>query len=133
MNLIAVRALFAVAGAYDFLIGLAFLGSGPQIFEAASVPQPNHWGYIQFAALLLITFGCLFFTVATRPRENRNLIPYGVLLKASYVGIVSYYWATSGVPALFKPFAVIDALMLILFVAAWRSLGKRSAGPGGPT
>lgn len=124
MNTNLVRVLFLIAGLYDFSIGLAFLTSGHQIFNEASVPHPNHWGYIQFAALLLCTFGIMFFAVALRPWSNRNLIPYGVLLKASYVGIVSYYWATSTVPTLFKPFAIIDAIMLVLFIAAYWSLRK---------
>ncbi len=124
MNTTAIRVIFLIAGLYDFFIGLAFLVSGPQIFDATSVPHPNHWGYIQFAALLLMTFGLMFFAIAVRPHGNRNLIPYGILLKASYVGIVSYYWATSAVPMLFKPFAVIDALMLFLFVTAYRSLSS---------
>jgi hypothetical protein len=111
----AVRSLFLVAGAYDFVIGLAFLFFGPQIFAAGSVPPPNHWGYIQFAALLLIVFGLMFFAIARDPVANRNLIPFGMLLKLSYVGIVAYYWSTTGCPTLFKSFTVVDAVMFVLF------------------
>jgi hypothetical protein len=35
------------------------------------------------------------------------------------VGLVLYYWVTSDCPTLFKPFAVIDAVMLVLFVPAY--------------
>ncbi|MBI1902650.1 MAG: hypothetical protein HYS13_16240 [Planctomycetia bacterium] len=125
MNLTHVRLLFGVAGAYDFLIGLTFLGFGPRLFDSAGVPQPNHWGYIQFGALLLCIFGVMFCAVAARPEANRNLIPYGVLLKVSYVGLVGCYWATSGVPTLFIPFLFIDAAMLVLFVLAWQALGRK--------
>lgn len=127
----AVRALFLVAGAYDFVIGLAFLFFGPQIFVAANVPPPNHWGYIQFAALLLIVFGLMFFTIARDPDANRNLIPFGMLLKLSYVGIVAYYWSTTGCPTLFKPFAVIDAAMFVLFWWAYvqRPTTRAATGP----
>ena len=86
------------------------------------MPPPGHWGYVQFAALLVATFGLMFLAVAARPQANRNLIPFGVLLKASYVGVVAYHGATGGVPGLFLPFAVIDAVMLVLFVAAYRAL-----------
>ena len=114
------RLLFVVAGLYDFAIGIAFLFFGPRLFDWAGVPQPNHWGYIQFGSLLLIIFGLMFFAVASNPVANRNLIPYGILLKISYSGLVFYYWLTSGCPTLFKPFAVIDAVMLILFVVAYQ-------------
>jgi hypothetical protein len=77
---------------------------------------------VQFAALLVAVFGLMFLAVAARPRANRNLVPYGVLLKLGYVGVIGYHWASGGVPALFLPFAVLDAVMLVLFVAAYRAL-----------
>ncbi len=120
MTLSAVRVLFLIAGLYDFLIGLAFLLFGRQLFDAAAVPPPNHWGYVQFCALLLAVFGIMFFAVAHDPVANRNLIPYGMLLKLSYTALVVYYWVTTDCPLLFKPFAVIDALMFVLFLLAYR-------------
>jgi hypothetical protein len=125
MSPLWIRLLFGIAGAYDFLLSLAFLGYGPSLFEAAGVPPPNHWGYLQFAALLVMTFGLMFFAVAASPRANRNLIPYGILLKLSYTAVVAYYWAVSDVPTLFKPFAVIDAVMLVLFAVAYGELGRQ--------
>lgn len=127
MSLPMVRWLFVVAGLYDFVIGLAFLGFGPQLFEATGVPQPNHWAYIQFGSLLLMIFGTMFLAVARDPVANRNLIPYGMLLKLSYTGLAAYYWVTTGIPLLFQPFAVIDAVMLVLFYLAY---SKRPALAG---
>jgi hypothetical protein len=75
---------------------------------------------------MLIIFGIMFFAVAYDPIANRNLMPYGMLLKASYTGIVAYYWVTVDCPWLFKPFAVVDAVMLLLFLLAY---GKRPALP----
>jgi len=124
MSIFYIRVLFAVAGVYDFVIGLAFLGFGPALFEATSVPAPNHWGYIQFASLMLVTFGAMFFAVAASPVANRNLIPFGMLLKLSYTGLVAYYWVATDLPFLFKPFAVVDALMFVLFVVAYRELAR---------
>jgi hypothetical protein len=125
MNIRWIRWLFAIAGIYDFGLGGAFLVSGPSLFETAGVPEPNHWGYPQFGALLLMTFGAMFFAVAASPVANRNLIPFGMLLKLSYVGIVAYYWVLGDVPLLFKPFAFIDALMLVLFGLAYWELGRQ--------
>ncbi len=120
MTLPMVRLLFTIAGVYDFLIGLVFLFFGPQLFDAAGVPHPNHWGYLQFGSLLLMVFGTMFFAVAYDPLRNRNLMPYGMLLKLSYTGLVTYYWVTTDCPLLFKPFAIIDAVMLVLFLVAYR-------------
>ena len=120
MSRSTVRLLFLIAGLYDSLIGLAFLGLGPQIFDAAGVPPPNHWGYIQFGSLLVLVFGLMFYAVAYDPAANRNLMPYGMLLKLCYTGLVAYYWVTTDCPLLFKPFAVIDGAMFVLFFLAYR-------------
>jgi hypothetical protein len=119
MSRSAVRWVFLIAGLYDFVIGFTFLLAGARLFEAAGVPQPNHWAYIQFGALLLMIFGTMFLAVAYDPVANRNLMVYGMLLKICYTGLVAYYWITTGCPLLFKPFAVIDAVMLVLFVMAY--------------
>lgn len=125
MSLSLVRGLFLFAGVYDFVIGLAFLVAGAQIFNSLGVTPPNHWGYVQFASLMLIIFGLMFFAVARDPSGNRNLMCYGMLLKLSYVGVVSYYWMTTDCPTMFKPFAVIDAVMLLLFILAYRQRPTR--------
>lgn len=122
MSIQAIRALFALSGLYDFLIGLAFLLFGVQLFDASGVPQPNHWGYINFGALMLMIFGAMFFAIAREPLANRNLIPYGILLKLAYCCLAGYYWMTSGCPTLFKPFIFIDAAMLVLFWLAYNAL-----------
>jgi hypothetical protein len=119
-----IRALFAIAALYDGGLGLLFLIGGGAVFARYHVTPPNHWGYVQFPALLLIIFGLMFAAVAWKPGENRNLIPYGMLLKASYCSIVFYYWFTSGIPSLWKPFAVIDLVFLILFVLSYLVLCK---------
>jgi hypothetical protein len=119
MTKATIRILFYIAGAYDFVIGVVFLFFGAQLFDLAAIPHPNHWGYVQFGALMLMVFGSMFLAIARNPVSNRNLMPFGMLLKISYVGIVSYYWATTGCPFLFKPFVVIDFVMLALFAMAF--------------
>ena len=90
MALLLARFGFVIAGLYDFVIGLVFLFAGASIFKAAGVPAPNHWAYSQFASLLLLVFGTMFFAIAADPIANRNLIPFGMLLKLSYTGLVAY-------------------------------------------
>ena len=124
MSLAAAKSLFLIAGLYDLLIGLAFLLGGVQLFDWAGIPQPNHWAYLQFAALELMIFGVMFLAISRDPMAHRNLIIYGLLLKASYVGLAGYYWVKGECPLLFQPFAVIDAVMFVLFAWAYASLGK---------
>ncbi len=116
------KLLFWISALYDFVIGAAFLFAGTTLFENFQIPTPDHWGYIHFCCLMLMIFGCMFATVASNPVSHRNLIPFGILLKASYIGVVSYYWLNGGVPWVFQPFLFIDAVMLVAFVWAYFSL-----------
>ena len=127
-----IRALFIVAAAYDGLLGAAFLVASPALFEWCDVTPPNHPGYVQFPAALLIVFALMFLAVAVNPAGNRNLIPYGILLKLSYCGVVLYHWLTAGIPGMWKPFCVIDLVFLILFVWAWAALRGVNARSGEP-
>ena len=114
-----VSILFAVASVYEGVLGAAFLVAPAALFTWFGVTPPNHFGYVQFPAALLIVFAIMFFAVAANPRANKNLIPYGVLLKASYCGLVFGYWFTQGVPDMWKPFAVADLIFGVLFLWAW--------------
>jgi len=117
-SLAAVRLLFVVAALYDGLLGLAFLLRAKDIFVWFEVTEPNHYGYVHFAACLLITFAIMFLAVAWSPVKNRGLIPYGILLKVSYCGVAFYHWFSAGIPNLWKPFAFIDLAFIFLFVSA---------------
>jgi len=124
-----IRALFVVAGLYDGLLGLAFLTAGPALYDRFGVAPPNHWGYVQFPALLLVTFAIMFFAIAARPRARRELIPYGMMLKISYCGVTLYHWLAGGLPGMWKPFTVADLIFLVLFVWAFAALGKEDRAP----
>ena len=124
MKKTAVRFLFLVSAGYDGMLGMFFLFAGGRMFEWFRVPPPNHFGYVQFPAAILIVFGIMFMAVAINPLGNRNLIPYGMLLKASYCGVVFYHWFTTGVPYMWKPFAICDLMFLALFVWAYGALRK---------
>ena len=122
-----ISALFAVAALYDGILGIVFLFASGAVFRWFEVTPPNHFGYVQFPAALLIIFGIMFLAVAIDPIKNRILIPYGILLKVAYCGVVSFYWITTGVPGMWKPFCLIDLGFLALFVWAWTALGKAGA------
>ena len=119
--------LFSLAAAYDGVLGLVFLLVPSVIFQRFEVAPPNHFGYVQFPALLLLIFAWMFASVALAPDKNRNLIPYGIALKVAYCGIVFYYWSTVDIPYIWKPFAVLDFFCIILFVLAFVVLKKRTS------
>lgn len=127
MNLRCIRLLYAIAALYDAALGLLFLFIPSYPFATFDVTPPNHMGYVQFPAALLLIFGFMFAMIAKAPRENRQLIIYGVLLKLSYSGLTFWYWLTTDVPSFWKPFAVIDFMMLVLFVWTYAALAPKSA------
>ena len=118
--------LFVVAALYDGILGLVFLLAPGALFEWFGITPPNHYGYVQFPAFLLLLFAWMFTAVAMAPQKNRNLIPYGIGLKVAYCSLVFYYWFSKGVPGMWKPFAVIDLVFLVLFVLAFVRLGERN-------
>jgi hypothetical protein len=123
----AIRALFWIAAVYDGVLGLAFLVAQGAIFEWFNVTPPNHPGYVAFPAALLVTFGILFVAVARNPEANRNLIPYGMLLKVSYCGTAFWFWFREGIPGMWKPWAIADLVFLVLFWSAYRALAAGGA------
>lgn len=114
--------LFWIAAAYDGVLGVIFLIAPGMPFRVMEIPPPNHVGYVQFPAALLIVFALLFAAVARKPARNRNLIPYGIGLKVSYCSITFLYWIFSTLPFMWKPFAVFDLAFGVLFYMAFRAL-----------
>jgi hypothetical protein len=117
--------LFIIAAIYDGVLGLAFLFASEAVFQWFGVTPPNHPGYVQFPGALLIVFAVMFCSIARDPARNRNLIPYGILLKVSYCGVVLFHWLTAGIPGMWKPFCIFDFVFLILFAWAWKALSKK--------
>jgi hypothetical protein len=119
-----IQVLFSVAAIYDGLLGTAFLFASSALFQWFDVAPPNHPGYVQFSAALLIVFAVMFIAVAINPVRNCNLIPYGILLKVSYCGVTLFHWLTAGIPGMWKPFCLFDIVFLALFVWALATLRK---------
>ena len=120
-----IRVLFIVAAIYDGFLGLVFLCFGPMVFKRVDVPLPNHIGYVQFPALILILFAAMFIQVARDPVRNRPLIPYGAGLKAAYSGVVFWNELATGIPAFWIPWAWADLCFLVLFLLGWSRLRPR--------
>ena len=119
-----IAALFIVAAIYEGLLGVVFLFGSGALFQWFGVTPPNHPGYVQFPAALLIVFAIMFMAIAMNPVKNRNLIPYGILLKVSYCGVVAFHWLTAELPDMWKPFCIFDLAFLIAFAGAWAAVKK---------
>ena len=117
-----IKTTLYTTGIYDGVLGVVFLFFGMQMFDLFGVTRPNHVGYIQFPALLLIVFGIMFLNIARDPKKFRSMIWYGMGLKASYFGVVFYHLMGEGLPSMWVPFAVIDVVFFVLMFAAWRTL-----------
>ena len=124
MSARSIRVLFLVAALYDGILGIAFLIAAPALFELVGVAPPNHFGYVHFPAALLIVFALMFLAIYRDPLANRGLIPYGIMLKVSYCAVAFYHWFAAGIPFIWKPFAVADLVVLVLFVWAQSALKK---------
>ena len=116
--------LFYAAAAYGGLLGIPFLFFPLAIFTWCKVTPPNHLGYVQFPAALILVFGLMFVNIARNPVRNRGLIWYGILLKLSYCSVVFWHWLFGELPDMWKPLAVIDACFGLLFIWAYIQLGR---------
>jgi hypothetical protein len=119
-----IAALFLIAAVYDGVLGAAFLLAPSQVFRMADATPPNHLAYVQFPAALLLIFAWMFIAIARKPVENKGLIVYGILLKVAYCSIAFWYWFMQGIPNMWKPFAPIDLVMMVLFLWAYRTLSS---------
>lgn len=124
-----IRVLFVAAALYDLVLGLVVLVFPIQLFEYFQVELPNHMAYVRFPALLVLLFAVMFFRISEDPVGRRELIYYGCGLKLSYCAVIFWYQIKYGVPAMWLPWAWADAVFLVLFVMALRSLPATPSAP----
>ncbi len=128
MGLMWIRVVFAASAVYDLVLGVAFLFAAPALFDHFETMAPNHFGYVQFPAILLILFAVMFARVAMDPVRHREFMLYGAGLKAAYAGTVLFYHQASGVPGMWLPFAYADLVFLVLFLIAWFKMREAAEG-----
>lgn len=118
------KILYNIAGAYDFILGALFLGFSSQLFQLLDIVPPNHYGYIHFPALLLMIFGFMFFRIAKKPKQNKGLIIYGILLKISYCSVVFGHYVFDTIPSVWVIMGVCDFVFLLAFIWSYRTIAK---------
>lgn len=131
MNITLVKATFLIAALYDGILGLLGILFPMLAFEVFEVTPPNHIGYIQFPAILLMIFAAMFFRVSRDPVGNRFLMLCGVALKAGYSGLIFAYMLTTGIPFMWVPWAWVDLVFLVLFLISWNYTGRLAGGTAG--
>ncbi|MEO5617409.1 MAG: hypothetical protein ABIS67_06530 [Candidatus Eisenbacteria bacterium] len=117
-----VRPLFLAAAIYDLVLGLVFGLGFKAIYTRFGIALPNHDAYVQLPAAMIAIFGLGFWMVSRDPVRNRNLIVLGVLLKLAFSGVVLGHRFFAGIPDLWVPFAVADAIFMFAFLAALRAV-----------
>jgi hypothetical protein len=122
-----IKAVFWLSAVYDAALGAAFLLAGDALFARFEVPPPNHPGYIQFPALLLLIFALMYARIALAPSSRRELMIYGIGLKLAYTGVTFYHYFAGSIPSMWMPFAYADLVFLVLFIIAWRLTGKAAS------
>jgi len=125
MSITQIKGLFVLAALYDGLLGVVALLFAHPLYQWFEVEPPNHDGYVQFPALLLLVFAAIFLKIARDPVRFADLIPYGLGLKGAYCAVVFWHQLTGEIPSMWLPWAWMDLAFLVLFIVAHRSLGSR--------
>ena len=128
-NRVMISALFYLAAVYDFILGATFLVVPRMMFTYFNVPFPNHWGYVQLPGAFLVIVALMFLAIARAPVNNRQFIPYGILFKVAYTGVICGYWLSpnGNLPDMWKPFAVADGIFAVLFAMAYFAIANTVA------
>ncbi|MGE0459802.1 MAG: hypothetical protein AB7Q16_00380 [Vicinamibacterales bacterium] len=122
MSIAQIKGLFLLAAAYDGILAVIAVLFARPLFQWFGVEAPNHYGYVQFPALLLLVFAAMFLRISQDPVRFAELIPFGVGLKAAYCAVVFWNQMTGSVPSMWVPWAWVDLAFLALFLVARRSL-----------
>ena len=111
--------LYYTAFVYDGILGLLLLLVPATVYSVLAEVPPNHFGYVQFPAALLLVFAWMFWNTARDVSGNRRMIPYMIAFKLAFALVVIGYWIAGDIPGLWKPFSIIDLLFAAAFYGSW--------------
>ena len=109
------RKLFLIAAIYDFVLGLLFFFFYKPVFSYFNIALPNSPMYLQMAAAFVIAMGVGYYFVYLNLYRNIDLVKLGIVYKAVYSGLTSYFYFAGSAHWIFFVFAVIDLIFLLLF------------------
>lgn len=125
MNIENIKKIYFIAFLYDFILGVSIFFFGAQLLPFFGVGLPDHFAYLDFSSVLVAIFGLMFYQIYKDPIKNMNLIPFGIYLKITYVGLVIYYMIVDDIAMVWKVFAVFDLIFFILFYLSYRYINKK--------
>jgi hypothetical protein len=121
-----VRTVFLIAGIYGVVVIL------PQYFMEKRIGQdfpppvthPEHfYGFVGVA----LAWQVALLIIASDPIRYRPIMLLAVLEKATFGVAVTILYGQGRTPGLIFSFGLIDLLLGMLFLAAWRSTGQIEA------
>lgn len=121
------RMVFALAAAFNFLVGLPLLLAPVTFYAAMKQPLPGDLLTAQVAALLITVFGVGYAMVARNPPPNRPIVWLGLLGKAP-LPLIVWLQVLAG-KASFSAFTLTlgDALFAGLFLVFLLTTRKAAA------
>ena len=124
MSLKTIKTVFLISAAYDILLGIIFGLFFKPIYTKFGIEIPSNAGYLQLPALYIFIFGVGFYFVYKNPQQNRAIIPLGILMKFAFCLVAFGHLVFDTIPSIYIPFAVIDIVFALLFIAANRAVKK---------
>jgi hypothetical protein len=124
--------VFALAAAYDIVLGLAFIFLYKPILDVLDIVEPYNASYIHLAAVFVAVQGISYLFVWRNLTGNADLVKAAVLYKASYAGVAIYYLAIDDLLHwVFFLFGMLDLGFMVLFIGALRAIDRNRAKAAG--
>jgi len=110
------RSLFLIAALYDIILGLLFFFFYRQVYGFFNITLPDYPMYLQMAVAFVLAMGIGYYFVFKNLYRNVDLVKLGIVYKAVYAGLTTYFYFANLAHVVFFWFAIIDFIFLLLFV-----------------
>ena len=108
--------IFLIAALYDFILGALFFLFYKPLYGYFNITLPTYPMYLQMAAAFVIAMGVGYYYIYRNMFRNIDLVKLGVVYKAAYSGLTTYFYFFEVANVVFLWFAIIDLIFLVLFV-----------------
>lgn len=111
------KIVFAIAAAYDLILGLAFFFFYKSTYAMFEIELPETEAYLQLAAAFVFAQGILYYFVYRNLRRNVDIVKVAIAYKIAYAWVALYNWATGELPhEIFAVFGLIDIVFIAFFI-----------------
>jgi hypothetical protein len=111
------KVMFLIAAWYDLILGALFFFFIGMIHSFLNIPVPETPVYYQAAAAFVFVQGIGYYFVYLRMERNIDIVKLGIVYKAIYATLASYYWIVGLLPhPVYGVFGLLDVIFLALFV-----------------